>query len=519
MGGVMQNSKAWSMRIFAFAVYVAALTALNASAAFAQALPSGDRFQGILSVVWGDPKPGVQANVETRFSITYPDGTRVPLNIGPDLQNVAVQHSGRRVTVRGRASAESGSPRISVDAIEEPEGGITPQAVTGTRKVLFILVRFQGDTQQPHTPNFFKNLTNPLTPPAGIPATINGFFNKVSYGKFKWAAAVAGVGGLNPTQWFTLPHNRAFYANCGASSSCANLGKIGDDAVTLAKNAGVNVDSYDNLNFVVNNDLDCCAWGGTYSDGMKSFGATWEPPWAQQTSTYVHEMGHSLGLPHSGWRYYAYDSHHDEMSRGNPASTIQCGTYNSTLFGGPNTPIYCTEPGAGYIMVHQDYLGWIPAARKATHSTKTTKNYVIEANSLPLGTKFKMVTVCIVGKACSGAEGSAARFITVEVKLHAGKFDNGVPSQGVIIHDVQMNRGNISGPCFFNNQSGWAMPFDAMPGDFNTTTCSPKDQPGTGLLDMAYGVGKKYTSATWGITIAVLSKAGNTFTVKVTKTK
>jgi hypothetical protein len=516
----MQKSKAGWMRAIAFAVYTTALTVLSASAAFAQPLPSGDGFQGILSVVWGDPKPGVLADVGTRFSITYPDGTRVPLNIGPDLQNVAVQHAGKRVRVRGRASAESGSPRISVDAIEEPEDGIKPQAVIGTRKVLFILVRFQGDTQTPHSPNFFKQMTNPLIPPAGIPATINGFFDKVSYAKFKWAADVAGVGGLNPTQWFTLPHNRAFYVPCGASSACADLDKIGDDATTLATNAGVNINNYANINFVVNNDLDCCAWGGGYSNGVRSWGATWEPPWGQETSTYVHEMGHSLGLPHSGWRYYAYDSHHDEMSRGHPANVVQCGSYNSVLFGGPNTPIYCTEPGAGYIMVHQDFLGWIPAARKATHSTKTAKNYVIEANSLPLGTKLKMVKVCIVGRACSGAESSAARFITVEAKLHAGKFDNGVPSEGVIIHDVLMNRRNtISGPCYFNNQNGWAVPFDAMPGDFNTTTCSPQDQPGSGLLNMAYGVGKKYTNATLGITIAVLSKAGNTFTVKVTKTK
>ena len=44
------------------------------------------------------------------------------------------------------------------------------------------------------------------------------------------------------------------------------------------------------------------------------YGATWEPPWGQNTSTYAHEMGHSLGLPHSGWRYYAYDSPWDVMS-------------------------------------------------------------------------------------------------------------------------------------------------------------------------------------------------------------
>jgi hypothetical protein len=39
-----------------------------------------------------------------------------------------------------------------------------------------------------------------LTPPAGstTPATINGFFNKTSWGKLRWRAHVAGRGGLNP---------------------------------------------------------------------------------------------------------------------------------------------------------------------------------------------------------------------------------------------------------------------------------------------------------------------------------
>ena len=83
-----------------------------------------------------------------------------------------------------------------------------------------------------------------------------------------------------------------------------------------------------------------------------------------------------------------------------------------------------------------------------------------------------------------------------------------------------MNRRNtISGPCFFNNQNGWAIPFDAMPGDFNSNTCSPQDVANTGLLNMAYGVGKTFTNAQLGVKVQVISQAGNTFTVRVTKTK
>ena len=251
-------------------------------------------------------------------------------------------------------------------------------------------------------------------------------------------------------------------------------------------------------------------------------------PWGQEARLYVHEMGHSLGLPHSGWRYYDYDSHHDEMSRGHPAKSVKCGTYRSANAGNAMTDLFCSEPGAGYIMVHQDYLGWIPAANKKTHDAAVgiPKDYVIEANSVALGSRIKLVIVCITGKPCSGAEDSTATFVTVEVKLHAGKFDNGVPSEGVVIHGVRMNRGALGegDDCYFNTQSGWAVPFDATLHDFDPALCvdgdSPEmDEPGHGLMNMTYGVGKTFSSARLGVTVQVLSRTGNTFKVRVTKTK
>lgn len=474
--------------------------------AFAQASPAGDSFQGFLTAVWGDPHTNAQTGGVIQFTLTYPDGSRVALDVGPELQSQAIQSNGKRVTVRGSAL---GSQRVQANAIEvsaiEP---MAAKAVSGKKKVLFILLKFKNDDQTPHPVNFFTKLTNPKTGKGEIPATINGFFEAVSYGKFQWKGTTAGG------KWYTLPKARTEYANCGSSGACFApvLSQIGDDALNLVRN-DVDVTQFDNINFVFNNDLDCCAWGGGYSNGGRSWGATWEPPWGQETSTYVHEMGHSLGLPHSGWRYFAYDSNHDEMSRGSPAKYEECGVYNSVNFGGPNTSIYCTEPGGGYITPHQDFLGWIPKANKAVHKKTKTTTYEIEANAKPLSDKLKMVTICLQGEECSPTA-SNARFIAVEVKTKSTKFDTAVPSEGVIIHDVKMNRSPIGGGCYFNSQSGWAVPYDATPGDYNSSSCS-----GEGLRNMAYGVGATFNDAALGVKVEVVKKKKDVYTVKVTKSK
>jgi hypothetical protein len=500
---------------------------LGVTRAQAQAA-AATRFEGTLNVVWGDPRPGRSQTGETRFNLTLPDGTTHPLQLDESQRNAAVTLFGQRVVVQGRmasAARAGGQSPIAVESIEADPALRAPApqaAVIGTRKVLFILLKFKGDAQMPHPVSFYTTqLTNPLTPPAGSksPATINGFYDKTSWAKLKWVASVAGVGGLKATGWLTLPKTKSQYAPCGWSGACADLTAIQQDALAMLAKPGANhvdVTGFDNINFVLNNDLDCCAWGGGFTYMGKSYGATWEPPWGQEVGTYVHEFGHSIGLPHSGWRYYAYDSHHDEMSRGNPAAVVICGTYKSANDGGATDNIYCTKPGGGYITAHKNYLGWIPAKNKTTLNTKTTKTYVIEANALPLGTRLKMVIVCLAGQPCTGA---AARFLTIEAKMKVADYEKGLPTEGIVIHDIKMNRAPIGGKCFFNNQSGWAVPIDATPGDFNSSTCSPQDTAGSGLMNMPFVVGKTYNSPLLGVKVQVKSKTATTMTVVVTRTK
>ena len=513
---VIGSHRVRRLAVTALTLGMLAATACRVSAQEAAATT----LEGTLSIVWGDPRHGHEGG-ETRFELVKADGDVVRLSVDEKDQPAAYAAFGKPVTVTGRASAAEGvepSLRAETIALRAPaDAAIVPQVTTTTRKVLYILVKFKGDTQTPHSAGFYTALTNPKTASTTykIPATINGYFDKSSWGQLQWQGTVAG------NKWFTLPKTKTGYANCGWSGACAQLTQLGNDAVALAKGAGVDVSKYDNISFVVNNDLDCCAWGGSFSYGGKVFGATWEPPWGQETGTYVHEYGHSIGLPHSGWKYYAYDSPWDEMSTGSTTQYVQCATYKSANDGGASRAVYCTEPGAGYITAHQDYKGWLPTANKVTISTTTTRTVTLDANARPLGSAVKMIKICIPGAACTG---SSAHFLTVETKRRLVQYEKGLPGDGVVIHDVQMNRGPVGSgnPCFFNTQSGWAMPIDATNGDWRGQPycdAGGRTFPNYALFNAQYVPGKTYSNTTWGIKVEVLSKTTYGYSVRVTRSK
>lgn len=513
-------------------LFAALAGAMAGGAADAQTVTRA--IEGQLAAVWADPRPGFStvSGEPMRFNITTADGRTIPLDVAAWQRTAAIGAFGKRVRIEGREPAvttqASDGPqpfivdKLSVLEAPQAQAQVAP-ALLVQKRVLFVLLKYQGDTQRPHPPFFFKALTNPLTPNATyhIPATINGYFYNTSYRQLRWQADVVGATGLTSTDWLTLPKPKSGYANCGWSSVCLNHTLMANDALNMVTALGVNLSVYSNINFVINNDLDCCAWGGGISYGGRFYGATWEPPWGQEAGIYVHEMGHSLGLPHSGWKYYAYDSPWDDMSRGRAAQSVQCGTYRSANSSGANNALYCTEPGGGYITAHKDALNWIPATRKSVIDKVSTTTLTLEANALPLGTALKMIKICLPGEACTG---STAHYLTVEARLRSAQYEMGLPNEGVIIHDVRRNRAGIGAgnPCFFNSQSGWAVPIDATDGDYAAApACNSGGRafPDWGLFNAQFGVGTFYNSTLYGVRVNVLSKTATSFRVRVTRTK
>jgi len=495
-----------------------------------QAPAGSDRFTGILNVVWADPNPQFGAASDTRFSLSTFDGQTIPLQVDK-LAGTAVSYFGRQVVITGRSVAVAAATGnnlvpevIAVDTLEldASQNFLQPDTavVTGTKKVIFLLVKFSDDPNVPHPPVFYTDLINPDRPPAGevFPATINGFFKKTSWNQFSWEGDVGGAGGLGaPNGWLTLPQPKAYYAPCGWGGVCAKVTTLANDAMAAGRAAGINFSIYDNINFVLSNDLDCCAWGGGVFSSIeqKSFGATWEPPWGQETETYVHEMGHSIGLPHSGWRYYAYDSPWDIMSSHAPARTVACGSYISANNGSTST-LGCSEPGDGYISAHKDYLGWIPPGNVVTVPQNSTVTVTLEGLAMPLGSTAKMIKVCLAGFPCTGSQ---ARYVTVEARVKnlaaTSQYDNSILGDGIILHSFQSNRPAIGGPCFFNSQSGWAVPIDATPGDYDSAGCNVggRSYPNYALYNAQWLPGQTYQAN--NLRIEILSRSGSTYVVRV----
>ncbi len=137
------------LRAAAFAAGLAALTASTAAPV------QSSRFSGTLTMAWGDPRPGAPGG-GMRFSVTLPDGAVYPLVVSPAQQGAAIAGFGRHVVIRGRLTTDAqGRKAIAAERIDASAvGGAQKRAAAETRKVLFILLKSRGDSQEPHAKGF-----------------------------------------------------------------------------------------------------------------------------------------------------------------------------------------------------------------------------------------------------------------------------------------------------------------------------------------------------------------------------
>lgn len=445
------------------------VAALAGAAAIAQEDQKTETLSGTFNVLWGDPKPGENADPDALFNLTNAGGSTELLLDRSDTASLGGPQamSGEKVEV-----AATEAPGDAVEVLDlRPANTAGPAArensaatVTGSRPAVTVLCRF-GDSKgvTPKGASYFKGLMGSSEP------GLDHFWREVSYSNINLA-------GSRVVGWYNLPQPRSYYM--GANGEI-NLDRAAQGCASRA-NADVYFPNFTNVNLMFNQDIGCCAWGGGHTlsfDGVsKNYGTTWMPPWAYNNQfVLAHELGHSYGLPHSSGPYNeTYDSDWDPMSDGSVCS--------------PPDPVYgCV--GVHTIAYHKDKLGWIPASRRYKATTATNQSITIQRIGTPATGGYLMAKIPI--------NGSSTRFYTVESRRYIGYDARGqLPGEAVVIHKVDTTLNDRNAKVVDASRNG--DPNDA----------GARWLPGETFTDAANGISVKVERATaTGYTVTINPRA------------
>ena len=414
------------------AIWVLILALLFVSGGFMTRTNKADATQqatitGVLNVQFGDPLPGTQGRARMAYSLTESTGKSWSLSVPPGLARAATALDRRGAQVSGNAV---GSRRLNVASLSaSAAAGASPApalALSGSQAWATLLCRFAGDASEDQPLSFFDDLMGMTKPGA------NHYWRELSYEEIN-------LDGSAQFNWVSLPNNRAFYIDdTDPDNQGSNLGALAEDCAD-AHDAGVNFSLYDGINFIFNDTLDCCAWGGSTTistgEGILGFPATWMPPGAWGTTSHgvlAQEMGHAFGLKHEGCQgtESPYDSNWDPMSSAG------------------NSQIHTN-------VAYKDVLSWIPGARRYDATNANNQVVNLERLALPNPAGYLMVKIPLPG----------GKYYTLESRKFVG-YDgspDSPPDEAVVIHIVDMSlsdkRAQVvvgDGPC--NGDGGAWLP-------------------------------------------------------------
>jgi M6 family metalloprotease-like protein len=368
---------------------------------------------GTLHVLWGDPPEGPPV---LRYLLAGDDGVSRMVDVDENVLAGAgglllVNGSRMRVQLtmaltpqeRPRARILMPLTRAAAPAILTESQAVSAQIqLAVTRPYVTILCRFADTVNElPGTKEHYEQLTGAAYP------GVNHYWTEVTEGGITLDGSIV-VG------WYTLPHPRSMYVT---EDSSADLSKLLTDC-TGAADPDVDYSRFQGINLQFNKNLDCCSWGGGRMltlDGVTRFWATtWEAAWAGP-GTYAHEVGHSLGLPHSGGPYgNVYDSRYDVMS-------------SSSWYRDPATNFALGSHTIGY---HKDRLGAIPAGRRVVAAGPLTR-VALERSALPRANAGAQLLLIPVRE-------ETGEFYTVESR-GGGGYDAPL-APAVVIHYVNPRR-------------------------------------------------------------------------------
>ncbi len=372
---------------------------------------------GILNGIWncGPGENGAEPALEYRLWVGR--GTSLPLRLpqaaeseAPDLLKLL----GRRVLVRGvrDGGALGEEPGLEVRFLQaagddSPAEAPLVRGERSSRPYLTLLLKFAdtaGKTPRPRS--YFEQLMGPTEPSLG------GVFTSLSYGRID-------LRGSRVMGWLTLPRTRrAYFKGDGAF----NFARVLEDAVTAA-GASHTVDRFAGINLMFNmrafGDV-AAGYGGKatleVNGKPQTFGVTWLA-YADQ-AVWVHEMGHSMGMPHSSGPYRkTYDSRWDVMSQSYLDKDERYG--------------YVAQSTIAH---HRELAGWVTADEKCVIPRGEQHAVTLETLNVPAPAgEYQMVVAPV--------DPSSRQYYTAEARQQAG-CDRVIPGSGVVLHQVDTFRGD-----------------------------------------------------------------------------
>ncbi len=461
---------------------------------------SDDILIGRLELVWGDAPPGSSQKHVFLTTLVGDDGVRHALDseraliAADDLyslyqRRVAVGVAPVVVKTAAAAASRAVPDAVVPDAIVAIEDLASPgpkgrvakpvrkgqitanaEAIVGVTSWVTLMCKFSDQPTEQKPLSFFQGQYGNAI------GQLGHYWQEVSYGQIN-------LSGSNAYGWATLPEPRSYYVTLDTTTNKdkADLGKLFEDC-TAAHDANVNFainGGVQGVNMMFNDNLDGFAWGGgrcATLDGVnKCWSTTWNPPWSfGNLAPLSHEMGHAYGLPHSN------NSDNDSDTYDN-VWDVMSDAWNN----GVSNATYGTLPK--HINIYsRNRLGWVVNARKLTvNRGRGATSVVLDRASLAGSTNLQMITLAYPGQ--------TSRYYTIETRKRTGDYENRLPGDAVVIHDVQTSRSAPS----------WSVDADQPPANRSNNEGS------------MFKVGETWTSPDFAFQVKVVSATTDGFVLTI----
>ncbi len=381
---------------------------------------------GWLTVNWGDPQANSNQVPVRVITLATDGGGYYQLDVSDaffDMHNGLQGFHGQRVEVLLAAGAVldviDAAPVQALMLADTSNASQTTRGggVFGPQPWVSILCKFSDISDEPENLAYFSNMYGNQV------NQLDHYWRKVSYENINVVGSLA-------VDWVSLPNTQTSYISTPGSGTTANLTALFNDCTAAAdavvdfSNAGSG--GFEGINMMFNGLLDCCAWGGgqfATLDGIsKVWRTTWEPPWGYADEAVIaHEMGHGFGLPHTN------NSDNDSNPYDSPWDVMSAATSYSV-----SDPVY-GRIGKHVNAYHKRNLGWIDDSERFLANVSST--ITIDALAVENTSNFRMARIDISG---------TNRYYTVESRLRIGDYDQAMPGDAVIIHEVIPGRSEPS---------------------------------------------------------------------------